>query len=128
MLGTFGLVRRYTADTEDGVRDLATRLKFWVDIDRRAEHDDGTVILPLFQGRQKRRFGISLETASEKPAGRLIVYEAVGIDIEDDARIGTYEIDEVFYDPEQRTLTLRSGFPMKLVIRVKRPHVCLELD
>lgn len=52
----------------------------------------------------------------------------LGVEIKDDARIGTYDIDEVSYDPAQRTLTLRSGFPMELTIWVQRPHVRLELD
>lgn len=122
------LVRGYTAEDEPAIRHLASQLAYWIDMDRRVERDDGTLILPLLHGRRRKRFGISYEKASGESAGRLIVHEVLRVEINDDARIGTYDIDEVSYDPAQRTLTVRSGVPMELTIWVQRPHVRLELD
>lgn len=121
-------MERYTAEDECGIRELAGRLDYWVDIKHRIDRGDGTVVLPLLRSQTRRRFGMSWEKASAEPAGRLVIHEVLGVEIKDDAEIGTYDVDEVSYDAARGTLTLRSGAPMELIIRVQRPRVELELD
>ncbi len=126
--GRVRLVERYAAETEQAVRELGSRLGLWVDIDRRAERSDGAIVLPLLRGRRTTRFGMTSETSSSEAAGCLIVHDAVGVELDDAAGIGIYEIDEVAYDPARRTFVLRSGVPMKLTILVRRLYVELELE
>lgn len=121
-------MERYRAEDERGIRELAGRLEYWIDIEHRFDRDDGTVVLPLLHGERHRRFGISWEKASAEPAGRLVVHDVLQVEIKDEARIGTYNIDEMSYDAARGTLTLRSSVAMELTIRVQRPRVELELD
>ncbi len=68
------------------------------------------------------------EQALSEAAGRLIVHDAVSVELNDRACIGTYDIDEVSYDPTRGAFVLRSSFPMELTILVRQRYVELELE
>jgi len=51
---------------------------------------------------------------------------STGFSIEDEANIGTYDFNELFYSPEMGRLTITTGFPMKVQVDVKTFEIVVE--
>lgn len=121
-------MQRHVAETTADLNKLRSFLE-WIDLTGMEERSDCTLAIPLLGARKKKVMGfIGAERASSDRVGQLLVHEVANVSLEDEAHIGSYDIDQIYFDQSRSAVVLRSGFPMTLTVFVKRLHVVLELD
>jgi hypothetical protein len=99
----------------------------WFDIEQISfSADSGVLEIPLGEGMRAKGLRIMERPPSDFP-WLLTLYGVSDLEIEDQADIGSYDIDQLEFRPGTGQLILYSGFPFKLSVRVDRGEFKAEI-
>jgi hypothetical protein len=108
------LIEVRDADDLDPLSDLVH--DYWFDVENvHFDSDEGIVTVPLRNA--KKADGHD----------RILKFHHVRtLEVEDEAMIASYDVDEIEYDPSSRRLVVASGFPFRMVMEVDALRVLVD--